>query len=317
MQAYEERAPVALCLPCSPHRLLSIYENPEREKKSWGPLGCELWAFDVRLFEFYPWRTRQCPLVWIGRLKVLITTCSTSHLFQIHDLHVSCDMCFFCFLGRCCVWKGQIGLLWASCLVWIWSTLPLFSPLCLEAPPMKDQREVPMLSFGVWFPTPVNLYVVTCPCCKKPEKWLHREGGTFCKKCEQLEQDITAHFLMAWASTASKLRMNCLSFAFVCLWNFCAVAGESSTASWTLGIRCIHPSCKPSWSWSKSFSLSCEQLWRLQGGGRWWWKTHEDTVRLRIFQRCFLLAGLPTWLNLLQQVAFIYPCQFFPHLGSN
>lgn len=99
MQAYEERAPVALCLPCSPHRLLSIYENPEREKKSWGPLGCELWAFDVRLFEFYPWRTRQCPLVWIGRLKVLITTCSTSHLFQIHDLHVSCDMCFFLFFG--------------------------------------------------------------------------------------------------------------------------------------------------------------------------------------------------------------------------
>ena len=26
--------------------------------------------------------------------------------------------------------------------------------------------------------------------------------------------------------------------------------------------RCIHRSCKPFWSWSKCFNLSCEQLWR-------------------------------------------------------
>lgn len=51
---------------------------------------------------------------------------------------------------------------------------------------MKDQREVPVLPGGVWFPAPVNLYVVTCRCCKNSEKLLLQRRRDILQECEQL-----------------------------------------------------------------------------------------------------------------------------------
>ena len=92
---------------------------------------------------------------------------------------------------------------------------------------MKDQREVPVLPVGVWFPAPVNLYVVTCRCCKKSEKLLLQRRRDILQECEQLGT--------GYSSTLS------------CGLGMGRLAGKSSTSSFgTLGIRCIHPSCKPS-----------------------------------------------------------------------